>query len=58
MKDLINKNKDELSKILAEKREALRSFRFGIVGSKASNIREGRGIRREIARVLTALNKK
>ena len=57
-KDLINKSKEELEKLLADKREALRVFRFGVAGSKIRNVREGRGIRREIAQILTLLNQK
>ena len=57
MKDLINKNTTELQKMLALKQEAFRAFRFGIVGSKTKNVREGRDIRRGIARILTMLNK-
>ena len=39
----------------ADKREALRAFRFGGSGSRARNVREGRNLRREIARILTEL---
>ena len=55
-KEIKNKNKDELRKLLQEKREALRTFRFGIAGSKVRNVREGRGLRRDIARILTIIN--
>ena len=57
MKDLINKDNTELTKMLMEKREALRTFRFGIVGSKTRNLKEGRGIRKTIAQILTLMNK-
>jgi ribosomal protein L29 len=39
--------------MLADKTEALRKFRFNIAGSKNKNIREGRAIRRDIARINT-----
>jgi ribosomal protein L29 len=55
MKELLKKSEAELAKTLTEKREALRAFRFGISGSKIKNMREGRAIRKEIARVMTAL---
>lgn len=42
---------------LADKTEALRKFRFNIAGSKIKNIREGRALRRDIARIHTMNNK-
>jgi len=56
MKEFANKTPSDLSKMLIEKREALRSFRFGAAGAKTKNMKEGRVIRKEIARILTALN--
>ena len=56
-KDISNKTSTELTKIIAEKREALRVFRFGSVGSKTKNVKEGMLIRKDIARMLTAKNK-
>ncbi len=44
---------DDLGKLLAEKREALRQFRFGQAGSRVRNTKEGRILRRTIARILT-----
>jgi ribosomal protein L29 len=58
MKELITKSAIELNKALGEKRESLRAFRFGIIGSKNRNVREGRGIKREISKILTAINLK
>ena len=55
MEDLKKKNSDELTKDLVQKREELRLFRFGIAGSKTRNIKEGRDVRRDIARILTEL---
>lgn len=55
-KDLQNKEEKDLMKLLGEKREALRAFRFGIAGSKTRNTKEGRALRKEIARILTELN--
>lgn len=45
----------ELKKLLADKRESLRAFRFEGAGSRSRNTRAGRGLRKEIARVLTEL---
>ena len=56
MKDIANKTSAELSKLSAEKREALRAFRFGAAGAKSKNVKEGRTLRKDIARILTAIN--
>lgn len=45
----------DLNKMVADKREALRASRFGVAGSRARNVKEGRTTRREIARALTEL---
>lgn len=58
MKDLIKKTEKELKGLLVEKRESLRNFRFGIAGSKIRNVKEGRGLKKEIARILTILKQK
>ena len=47
------KSDGELVAGIAEKREMLRAFRFGTAGSKSKNVREGREVRRTIARMLT-----
>lgn len=56
MKEFRDKSVDELKRLLAEKREALRVFRFEMSGSKIKNVKAGRAIRTDIARVLTALH--
>lgn len=58
MKDLIKKTEKELKIILAEKREALRVFRFALSGSKTKNVKEGLNLRKDIARILTILKTK
>lgn len=58
MADIAKTKTEDLLKELVEKREALRVFRFSAAGSRIRNTREGRGIRKEIARVLTELNKR
>ena len=57
-KDLALKTPADLSKLISEKREALRAFRFGAAGAKTKNVREGRVIRKDIARIMTALRAK
>jgi len=55
-KELTTKNAADLSKLLGEKKEALRVFRFGAAGAKSKNVKEGRGIRKDIARIMTVVN--
>jgi len=47
---------EDLHKEIAEKRESLRSFRFGEAGSRTRNVRAGRTLRKDIARMLTEIN--
>ena len=56
MADLNGKSDIELRKLLVEKREALRAFRFGVAGTKARNVKKGKNLRKEIARILTERN--
>ena len=56
MADLKKMTKGNIEKEIAQKREALRSFRFGESGGRSRNVREGRNLRRDIARLLTELN--
>ncbi|TSC66994.1 MAG: hypothetical protein CEO19_404 [Parcubacteria group bacterium Gr01-1014_73] len=58
MLNLTEKTVPELEHLLAEKREALRKFRFGIAGSKSRNVKEGRNTRKEIARILTEIRRR
>lgn len=58
MKDLVKKSEKDLRKLLDEKRESLRKFRFSNAGSRVRNVREGRTDRKDIARILTELNKR
>lgn len=55
METLTKHSDDELMKMLGEKRESLRAFRFGATGGKTKNVKEGKTLRREIARILTEL---
>ena len=58
MKELIKKSANELKSLLSEKRLALRNFRFAVSGSNVRNVKEGNGLKKDIARILTILNKK
>ena len=53
--ELKNKNEKDLNKLLSEKREALRKFRFDMAGSRIKNVKEGMTLRRSIAKILTKL---
>jgi ribosomal protein L29 len=52
------KKDDELHKILKDKRGALLDFRLAVAGSKAKNLKEGKALRKDIARAMTELNSK
>lgn len=55
MADLSTYSVQDLQKEIADKREALRAFRHASAGSHTRNVREGRTLRRDIARLLTEL---
>ena len=59
-KDFTNKTEKELQVIVAEKHLALRTFRFNVAGSNVRNVKEGRTLRKDIARIETifSANKK
>ncbi|MFA5838665.1 MAG: 50S ribosomal protein L29 [Candidatus Paceibacterota bacterium] len=56
MKEIKEKTEIELKKMLSENRGALRSFRFSGSGGKTRDVKEGRNLRKNIARVLTEIN--
>lgn len=58
MKDFIKKTEKELHALLTEKKLSLRAFRFGIAGSNVKNVKEGRGLKKEIAQINTLLTQK
>lgn len=58
IKDISNKTAADLTRLVAEKREALRAFRFGSAGAKSKNVKEGMSLRKDIARIMTVLNTK
>lgn len=55
MSEFKGKKAEDLRKLLVEKREALRMFRFGLSGSKVKNLKEGASLRKDIARIETEL---
>ena len=56
--ELHQKTKEDLSRILREKREKLCQLNFDLSSGKVKNVREIRMIKKDIARVLTILNQK
>jgi len=58
MKEITTKTTADLSKLIAEKQESLRTFRFVTAGAKTKNVKEGRGIRKDIARMMTVISMK
>ena len=54
-KELQQKSKSELQKILSDNREKLRQLRFDLSAGKVKNVREVRKIKKDIARILTIL---
>ena len=58
IKNNINKSKKELQALLVEKTLALRAFRFAVSGSNTRNVKEGKALKKDIARINTLLNTK
>lgn len=56
MKELTNKSIKDLIKMLGEKKDALQAFRFGGAGTKVKNVKEGRNLRKDIARIMTQIS--
>lgn len=54
---LNNLKVEELKEKLISLRESLRSVKFNMQGSKAKNVKEIFSIKKEIARILTEINK-
>jgi len=54
--ELPKKSISDLYKTLEEKRNALRTFRFEMAGSRTRNVKEGRAAKKDIARILTEIN--
>ena len=57
-KELRNKSREEMEKLLEEKRDSLAKFRFDSNSGKNKNVKQGNILRKEIARILTVINEK
>ncbi len=58
MTETKKRTSQEIGKLVAENRGKLQAFRFAMAGSKTKNVKEGRNLRKEIARLLTELRKR
>ena len=56
MTDIKKKTAEDLKKLLIEKREEVRAFRFEVAGSAKKNVKGALIARKEIARILTEQN--
>ena len=56
IKELREKNKEELKKLLDEKQKEARKSRFDIAAKQVKNNRELRKSKRDIARILTLIS--
>jgi large subunit ribosomal protein L29 len=56
IKEIKNKAIGELQKMLADKRDKLRELRFKDAAKQLKNIRELRGVKKDIAQILTLIN--
>ncbi|HEX8591270.1 MAG TPA: 50S ribosomal protein L29 [Candidatus Paceibacterota bacterium] len=56
--NLSEKNVSELTDLLREKREELRTLRFSMAGAKAKDSNSPANIRADIARLMTELHKR
>jgi len=57
IQEIRQKTEDEMKSLLIEKREKLRALRFDLSAGKVKNVREVRGVKKDIAKILTLLKK-
>lgn len=57
-KELKQKTKEELERLLEDSREKLRNLRFDIQMKQSKNVREIRKTKKLIAKILTFINQK
>lgn len=58
MSDITKKDSESLVVLANELRESLRSARFSVAGSRARDVKHGKAVRRDIARIETELSKR
>ena len=57
IREIREKSKAELQKLLVENREKLRQLKFDLASGKVKNVRGIRQLKKDIARILTCLKK-
>lgn len=57
-KELRQKEENELKTLIKKKRSELLDFKFKLNKGKTKNVKEGKNIRKEIARILTIIKEK
>ena len=57
-KEIREKSRGEIKKLLEEKRELTRKLRFDIASKQTKNHRKHRKVKKDVARLLTILNEK
>ena len=58
MKNIKDKKDIELQKLLWKNKKELRLFKFSLSGAKTKNTKEGKEIRKNIAQILTEVNRR
>jgi len=57
-KEIREKSKDEIKRLIREKRSLVRSLRFDIISRQTKDHRDYRDARKDTAKLLTVLNEK
>ena len=55
IREIRQKSKEELTKMLSQNRNRLLSLRFDLAGGRVKNVKEIRGVKKDIARILTLI---
>ncbi|MFY9458070.1 MAG: 50S ribosomal protein L29 [Candidatus Spechtbacterales bacterium] len=55
IREVRQKSKEELTKMLSQNRNRLLSLRFDLAGGRVKNVKEIREVKKDIARILTLI---
>jgi large subunit ribosomal protein L29 len=55
IREIRQKSKEELPKMLSQNRNRLLSLRFDLAGGRVKNVKEIREVKKDIARILTLI---
>jgi len=53
---ITGKSNEDLKKMVAEKKEKIRSLKFDLIAGKVKNVKEIKNVKKEISRILTLIN--